>query len=107
MSFQIEVSVEVDVEYTAVGGTPDKFSKSHGNWLPGDPEDTEDIRAYALVPIQELVKALQEAYAREGEAAKWARVNLIHSLSDGEAQSVKERCELDSQEVSDSDRMED
>ena len=48
----IEAGVTIDdVDYTVTAtfhaGTRDYFSKSFGNWLPGDPDELEDITVVA------------------------------------------------------------
>jgi len=40
-----DINVEVDYKYSK--GTSDRFSHSHGNWLPGDPDDI-DIKSISV-----------------------------------------------------------
>jgi hypothetical protein len=46
--YEIDVEdIDVEVDFKYAKGTPDKYSSSHGNWLPGDPDDI-DIKSISV-----------------------------------------------------------
>ncbi len=91
--FDYEATVEARIEYSYQKGSPDRYSRSFGNWLPGDPPECTQIKAYVLVSVKALQEALQRA-EKEGrlKAGGMVEIDLYGSLDKREAANIEESC---------------
>ena len=92
-NFDYESTIETRIEYSYYKGVPGQYSKSLENWLPGDPPECTQIKAYFLVRVEDLQEALQRA-EKEGrlKPGGMVEIDLYGSLDKREAANIEESC---------------
>ena len=70
--FSQSIELEIEVEGTFSKGSEDYFSKSHGNWLPGDPDEADIKHVWVT--------------SKDGKN----RVDLLPFLSESDAEQIRD-----------------
>lgn len=89
-SIDMDIELNVDVEFDFTGGTKARLNAQHGNYLPGDPAHVSDMAVIVRLPLKTLERAI--ALHREHVGAGLVGVDISEALSDRERAKIEQVC---------------